>query len=88
MANSDIKMGEAQSKKVMAHLWASDMYGLVREMECLGDAVADLRRRKQGPRAVAPDLVRAYELALAHQNELLTSRPGGAGMPRGTSSSG
>ena len=63
MADGDVQMGEAQSKKAMASLWVSDVYGdLVRGIEHLGGAVADLRRQKQDPRAIAPVLARALRI--------------------------
>ena len=62
---------EMTTRKVQAPVWLSDICAeLFREIGYLGDCIKEIMRTKQDPRLIAPDLVNAYELALAHQAEL------------------
>ena len=60
-------------KQVNALLWVSNMYGdLVREIRHISGAITVMINEKQGPREMAPDLVRAYEIALSSQHALFS----------------
>ena len=65
---SDVEM---TTRKVQAPVWLSDIcVELFREIGYLGDCIKEMMRINQDPRLITPDLVHAYELALAHQAEL------------------
>ena len=58
-------------KQVKAPLWVSNMYGdPVREIRHMGEAITVMINGKQDPRGMAPDLDRAYEIALSNQHTL------------------
>ena len=59
------------TKRVCAPLWVSNMYGdLVRDILYMGEAITVMIKEWQDPRAIAPDLVRAYEITLTNQHIL------------------
>ena len=61
---SDIEM---VTRKVQAPVWLSEIcVELFREIGYLGHCIKEMVRTKQDLRLIAPDLVHAYELALAH----------------------
>ena len=65
---SDVEM---VTRKVQAPVWLSEIcVELFREIGDLGDCIKEIMRTKQDPRLITPDLVHAYELALAHQADL------------------
>ena len=60
-------------RHVSAPPWVSNMYGdLVREIRHMGETITVMINEKKDPQEMAPDLVRAYEIALSNQHALYT----------------
>ena len=54
-------------RHVSAPPWVSNMYGdLVREIRHMGEAIIVMINEKKDPQEMAPDLVRAYKIALSN----------------------